>query len=225
MAQYTEDLLFDGEPLVRVATKAELTTGTFYYENGSVFTLDDPTGKTTQALSTTAAFVGGVTEGVTLINLEIKNYASPAQRGAIDAHTTTDWTLIDLKVTGNHGAGVAAGDGMRILGGEYSDNGQVGIHAYDTTGLVIDGVVANGNNYAGFSETWDAGGIKILTSDHVTVRGSEVAGNNGMGLWLDWDNKDVTIENNYVHDNQYLGIFYEASYDAAITGNNVRTTI
>lgn len=221
MAQYTEDLLIDGQPLVRVASMAELSESTFYYENGTVFTLADPTGKTTRALSTPVAFVGGDTTGATIVNLTITNYASPAQRGAINAHETSNWTLSDLVVTGNHGAGVAAGDGMLIHGGSYSNNGQVGIHAYDTTGLVIDGVVASGNNYAGFSETWDAGGIKILTSDHVIVRNSDIGNNMGIGLWLDWDNKDVIIENNYIHYNKYLGLFYEASYDAVMRGNTV----
>ena len=221
MAALTEDLFFDGQPLLRVASLGALTKGSFYYENGTVYTLDDPTGKTTLASATQAAFAGGTTSGVTIANLTVQYYASPAQHGAIEAHSTTGWTLIDVVATGNHGAGVSAGDGTRILGGVYSGNGQIGIHAYDTTGLLIDGVTVKDNNYAGFSDTWDAGGIKILTSDHVTIRGSEIAGNAGMGLWVDWDNADVTIESNYVHDNDYIGIFYEASYDATIRGNTV----
>lgn len=161
---------------------------------------------------------------MTIANLEIRNYASAAQHGAIEAHSTTNWTVVDVVATGNHGAGISAGDGTRILGGVYSGNGQVGIHAYDTTGLLIDGVVAANNNYAGFSQTWDAGGIKILTSDNVTVRNSEIAGNSGMGLWFDWDNKGVTVENNYIHDNAYIGIFYEASYTAPSPATTSRTT-
>ncbi len=221
LAALTEDLFFDGVPLTRVGSLAEITEGTFYYENGTVYTRADPTGRTTFASATQTAFAGGSTTGVTIANLTVEYYASPAQHGAIEAHSTTGWTLIDVTATGNHGAGVSAGDGTRILGGVYSGNGQVGIHAYDTTGLLIDGVTVENNNYAGFSDTWDAGGIKILTSDSVTVRNSEIAGNAGMGLWLDWDNFDVTIENNYVHDNAYVGIFYEASYDAVIRGNTV----
>ena len=222
MAALTEDLFIDGRPLVRVASLAEVTEGTFHYADGVVTTRADPTGRVTEASATQAAFAGERTTGVTLANIEIRAYASPAQHGAVSAHDTRDWTLIDVVATGNHGAGVSAGDGTRILGGVYSGNGQVGIHAYDTTGLLIDGVVASGNNYAGFSQTWDSGGIKILTSDHVTIRDSEIAANAGMGLWLDWDNRQVTIENNYVHDNASIGIFYEASYTAEITGNNVQ---
>lgn len=222
MAALTEDLFIDGVPLVRVASLAEVTEGTFHFDGERVYTKADPTGKLVEASATQAAFAGESTTGVTLINLRIINYASPAQHGAIEAHRTTDWTLIDVEATGNHGAGVSAGDGTRILGGTYSRNGQVGIHAYDTTGLVIEAVEASGNNFAGFSQTWDSGGIKILTSDDVTIRDSEIADNVGMGLWLDWDNRGVAIENNLVRDNAYVGIFYEASYDAVITGNTVR---
>lgn len=221
VAALTEDLFIDGVPLLRVASLAEVTEGTFHYDGERVYTGTDPTGKTVEASATQVAFAGEATTGVTLINLRITQYASPAQHGAIEAHRTTNWTLIDIEATGNHGAGVSAGDGTKILGGVYSRNGQVGIHAYDTTGLVIDAVTASGNNFAGFSQTWDAGGIKILTSDDVTVRNSEIAANAGMGLWLDWDNRNVAIENNLVRDNAYLGIFYEASYDAVISGNTV----
>lgn len=221
MAQYPEDLLFDSKPLMRVASLEELTSGSFYYEDGHVYTRDDPTGRTTEALSTTAAFQGGTTEGVTIVNIEVKNYASIAQRGAIEAHDTKNWTLVNVEAAENHGAGVSAGDGMRILGGIYSNNGQVGIHAWNASELLIDGVTVSNNNYAEYSQTWDAGGIKILTSSQVTIRNSEIFNNKGVGLWLDWDNKSINIENNLIHHNESLGIFYEASYDATIVNNNV----
>lgn len=221
MAQFTEDLVVGSKPLVRVATLAEVSEESFFYCDGMVYTRADPTGVQTTVLKTAAAFDGGKASGVTIENLTIRGYASPAQHGAINAHDTSGWILRNLTVTGNHGAGVAAGDGMQILGGSYSLNGQVGIHAYETTGLTIDGVVAAENNYAGFSQTWDAGGIKILTSDKVIVRNSEIGENHGMGLWFDWDNKDVSILNNNIYSNEYIGLFYEASYNALISGNRV----
>ncbi|MBR0903878.1 carbohydrate-binding domain-containing protein [Bradyrhizobium liaoningense] len=221
MAKYVEDLFIDDKPYVRVANLSDLKAGSFYYADGKVYITDDPTSKYTEASSTSAAFVGGNTEGVTIANLTIEKYASIAQRGAIESHDTKNWSLVDVEAKLNHGAGVSAGSGMKILGGIYSNNGQVGIHAWDTTGLVIDGVTASENNYAGFSETWDAGGIKILTSDHVTVKNSQIADNKGVGLWFDWDNKDVLVKNNLITNNDSAGLFYEASYDATISGNNI----
>ncbi|MBR0703702.1 right-handed parallel beta-helix repeat-containing protein [Bradyrhizobium diazoefficiens] len=221
MAQYVEDLFVDDKPYVRVANLADIKPGTFYYADGKVYISDDPTGKHTEASSTTTAFAGSTTRGVTIANITIEKYASMAQHGAIEGHNTQDWELVDVTARLNHGAGVAAGDGMKILGGVYSSNGQVGIHAWDTTDLVVDGVVASNNNYAGFLETWDAGGIKILTSNHVTIQNSHIFSNAGVGLWFDWDNKDAIIQNNWIERNDSAGLFYEASYSATISSNNI----
>lgn len=219
MARFKEDLIVNDEPYIRVGSLGEVGAGKFYYENGKVYIKDSPVGKVTQAMKTTSAFEGGTTQGVTIENITMKHYASMAQHGAVEGHTTKNWTLIDVDAIKNHGAGVMAGDGMKIIGGNFSNNGQLGIHAHDTTGLYIDGIKAVGNNYAGFEHWWEAGGVKILTSDNVTVKNSEFSFNKGTGLWFDWDNRSVTIENNYMTKNQGMGLQYEASREALIKGN------
>ncbi len=219
MARFKEDLIVNDDPYIRVGSLGEVGQGEFYYADGKVYIKDDPSGKTTQAMKTTAAFDGGTTQGVTIENITMKHYASMAQHGAVEGHTTKNWTLIDVDAIKNHGAGVMAGDGMKILGGNFSDNGQLGIHAHDTSGLYIDGIKAVGNNYAGFEHWWEAGGVKILTSDNVTVKNSEFSHNHGTGLWFDWDNNKVLIENNYMTKNEGMGLQYEASREALIKGN------
>ncbi|MFA7430669.1 MAG: Ig-like domain-containing protein, partial [Rhodospirillaceae bacterium] len=219
MARYKEDLIVNDTPYVRVGSLGEVGQGKFYYSNGKVYMKDDPSGKVTQAMKTTSAFDGGTTQGVTIENITMKHYASMAQHGAVEGHTTKNWTLINVDAIKNHGAGVMAGDGMKILGGNFSHNGQLGIHAHDTSGLYIDGIKAVGNNYAGFSTWWEAGGVKILTSDNVTVKNSEMSHNYGTGLWFDWDNNKVLIENNYMTKNHGMGLQYEASREALIKGN------
>lgn len=219
MARFKEDLIVNDDPYIRVGSLGEVGQGKFYYSDGKVYIKDDPSGKSTQAMKVTSAFDGGTTEGVTIENITMKHYASMAQHGAVEGHTTKNWTLIDVDAIKNHGAGVMAGDGMKILGGNFSNNGQLGIHAHDTSGLYIDGIKAVGNNYAGFEHWWEAGGVKILTSDNVTVKNSEFSHNFGTGLWFDWDNNKVLIENNYMTKNEGMGLQYEASREALIKGN------
>ncbi|MFZ6765165.1 carbohydrate-binding domain-containing protein [Pseudoroseomonas sp. WGS1072] len=221
MAKFTEDLVVDGIPYQRVSALSALVAGAFYYENGKVYIIDNPENKVTEALSTTTAFVGGTSTGVSLHNITVQKYASMAQRGAIDAHDTQNWTLTDIVATLNHGAGVAAGDGMQIIGGSFHRNGQIGIHAWDTINLFIKNVEVTDNNYAGFSDTWDAGGIKVLTSRNVNIVDSIVKENDGFGIWVDWDNKGISINNNIVSGNSNAGIFIEASYDTKIVDNVV----
>lgn len=219
LAQYVEDLVVDGIPFLRVGSLADLKPGMFFYQNGLVYVSENPAGKVTEVLKTREAVLGGTASAVVVEGIRFEKYASMAQHGAVEAQDTQGWKLIDVEAVGNHGAGVAAGDGMQILGGTYSHNGQVGIHAIDTAGLLIDGVSAVGNNYAEFDPGWDAGGIKILTSTGSVVRNSTISGNNGFGLWFDWDNKDVVVSQNRILDNARAGLFYEASYDALIRDN------
>lgn len=219
MARYREDLYVNDKPYLRVGSLGDVGAGEFYYSNGKVYIKDNPTGKVTYASKVGSAFEGGTTQGVTIENLTLTHYATMAQHGAVEGHTTKNWTLIDVNATWNHAAGVMAGDGMKIIGGNFSNNGQLGIHAHDTTGLYIDGIVAKGNNWAGFEHWWEAGGVKILTSDNVTVKNSQFVENQGTGLWFDWDNRNVVVENNVMTKNQGMGLQYEASREALIKGN------
>lgn len=220
MAQFREDLFIDGRPQLRVATLAEVAPGLFYYQPGGVVWIaTDPTGRDTIALKTEAAFDGGSTRGVTIENLRLRHYASMAQQGAIQAQKTSGWVIRNVVAEFNHGAGVAAGSNMQIVGGSFSENGQIGVRAQDVNNLSIIGAEIAANNYAGFDEVWDSGGVKILTSTNVVIRDNLVAKNRGSGIWIDWENEAVTIENNYVHANSMRGIQYEASRRASIIDN------
>lgn len=221
MAKFREDLVVDGIPFQRVASRDALSERTFYYENGRVWIAVDPTSKETLALEAPSAFISGNVSDVTISNLTIRYFASMAQHGAIDAHDSIRWSLTNLTVEANHGAGVEAGTDMTIHGGSYCRNGEVGIHAAGVTNLAVRGVTVCGNNYAGFNPDWDAGGIKVLRASNVSLSDSVIFQNNGNGVWFDWDNQSVIIDNNYIHHNGGRGIQIEASGRTSITGNVV----
>ena len=54
----------------------------------------------------------------------------------------------------NGWAGLVGADGMRILGGYYNDNDQLGIGGNAATGIVLDGLDADPNTFEGPS--WPA---------------------------------------------------------------------
>ncbi len=221
LAQFREDLFVDGKPYLRVADYSQLGPGSFLYDNGSVWISDNPSGRETLAADTEAAFKGGTSTGVTISNLTIRYYASMAQHGAIEAQTTRDWTIDKIVSEKNHSAGLAAGSGMKITGSNFQENGQLGIHAQDVSGLTVTDSRFSGNNYAGFDPTWDAGGIKILTSTNVAIFSSCIFGNFGAGIWMDWDNKGFSISDNTVIDNSLIGVQSEASRSGEISHNTV----
>jgi len=219
LAQYREDLFIDGVPYLRVASRAAVTRGTFYQEQQQVWISVNPIGRATFASNTGVAVEGGTSADVTFRNIDFVYYASMAQHGAIEAQHTTGWTLENVNALYNHGGGLAAGSAMKVIGGSYSYNGQIGIHGQDLDDLSITGVIVNANNYAGFDNGWDAGGIKVLTSDGVSISMSCVHGNSGTGIWLDTDVLGSSITGNAVFDNQLPGIVVEASRQGLLSRN------
>jgi parallel beta-helix repeat protein len=234
LAQVPEDLYVNGTPYLRVGSLAAVGAGDFYYSNGRVSISDNPTGKTTTAGNQTVAFngngfgasvaSGSAANNVTIQNMTIEQYASYAGgggNGAIEAFNTSGWKINNVNAVDNHAAGLDGGSNMTVTGGNYSNNGELGILVYTASNVVINGVTADNNNYAGYEQGWSAGGIKILLTNGATVENSQISNNLGDGLWFDTDNQNVTISNNTVSNNQKLGIEYEASYSAVISGNTL----
>ena len=88
--------------------------------------------------------------------------------------------------------GLLVADGMRILGGHYNDNDQLGIGGNAATGIVLDG----------------------LDDDPATLDGPELARNHTIHASCDfeaggmkWDVGQVTVRNAYVHDNDCRGLW------------------
>ena len=66
------------------------------------------------------------------------------------------------------------------------------------------------------------GSVKILNSHDVVFRDNWSHDNDGDGLWFDWDNHDILIENNVLEGNSRNGLHYEASFDATVRYNTIR---
>jgi hypothetical protein len=77
------------------------------------------------------------------------------------------------------------------------------------------------NNYAGFSNTWEAGGSKFWTTTNLLVQGNYVHDNNGPGLWTDFENVGTVYTENIVINNLLEGIKHEVSYSSTISNNTV----
>ena len=119
---------------------------------------------------------------------------------------------------------------MRILGGHYNDNDQLGIGGNAATGIVLDGLDGDPTTFDGpelarnhtlhAACDWEAGGMKWDVGQ-VTIRNAHVHDNDCRGLWADINAHDALIEHNLVEDNLAEGIFYEISQDAVIRNNQV----
>ena len=128
----------------------------------------------------------------------------------------------------NSWAGLLVADGMRILGGHYNDNDQLGIGGNEATGIVLDGLDGDPatldgpelarNHTLHASCDFEGGGMKWDVGQ-ITIRNAYVHDNDCIGLWADINAHDALIENNLVEGNQAEGILYEISQDAVIRNN------
>jgi Right handed beta helix region len=219
-----EALFIDDVPLVPAARKTDVRPGAFFADplNGNIFFVDNPSGHKVEATAARVAFVGSASN-VTINNIIIEKYGTRAQEGAIEAQTAgaTNWTVEDCEVRLNSGGGIAVGVHTRVRNSNIHHNGQIGI-----TGVGEDVLIENNsvgaNNTRGFATSWEAGGIKLASSERVTFRGNYVHDNAGPGIWCDIGCKNVIYERNLVEANQGHGIFHEISFDAMIRDNTVR---
>ena len=177
-----------------------------------------------------SAFSGGAS-GVTLDSVVVRDYASGRQGAAIQPEThASGWVVRNVSALHNGWAGLLGADGMRILGGHYNDNDQLGIGGNAATGILLDGLDRDPNTFDGpelarnhtlhASCEWEAGGMKWDVGQ-VTIRNAHVHDNDCRGLWADINARNALIEHNLIEDNFAEGIIYEISRDAVIRHNRV----
>jgi hypothetical protein len=177
-----------------------------------------------------AAFSGGATN-VTLDSLTVQQYATGRQGGAIHPDkSASGWVVRNVSALRNYWAGLMAADNMKILGGHYNDNDQLGIGNNAASSIVLDGLDGDPATFDGpemarnhtlhESCDWEAGGIKWAIG-RITIRNAHVHDNDCRGLWGDINAHDALIEHNLIEDNRDEGIFYEISQDAVIRYNRI----
>lgn len=216
------DVFLDGKPLHHAAALAGLTASAFYLDHaaGRLYLAVNPGGHRVEMAFASMAFKGWRTsvDGVTIRGLRIEKFANQAGLGAVNGRPS--WSLIGNTVRLNHGIGVQ--DASVIRDNRIIENGQLGVGVSFGSHVLIEGNTIRGNNYAGFDPGWEAGGVKFVRSDHVTLRRNTVVDNHGPGLWADGGDIYVTYEKNLIVGNAGPGIQHEISYNALITRNVIR---
>jgi hypothetical protein len=215
-------LFIDSKPLSQVLSKQEVGPGRFYFDraNGRIYFSDDPRGRTVEATATAFAFESAASN-VSFRNITIEKYASVAQKGAIQGQGASGWSVENCEVRLNSGAGVTVGNSGRVRGSDLHHNGQIGVSGLGQNVLIENNRIWKNNVY-GFSSKWEAGGVKLVLSNAVALRGNHVHDNMGPGLWCDIDCRNVIYEDNLVERNAGPGIFHEISFAAVIRNNILR---
>lgn len=174
------------------------------------------------------AFSGGADQ-VTLKHLTIRNFVTPMNEGTIAAGT--NWTMEYLTVEDNKGSGIYVNQGSRLRRSCVARSGQAGLGSYHPVKGAQRDIVVDGNEFVGNNTgDWEAqipgcgctAGVKFWDAHDVTVTNNWIHDNRSVGLWVDQNNYNMVIEGNLIEDNDAFGIFYETSYNAMIKGNVLR---
>ena len=140
------------------------------------------------------------------------------------------WVMKYLTVQYNAGAGVFVGTHDILSYSCLRDNGEYGFQGlgYDTgefsaTHLTIDHNEVTGNN------TWNwesrnggcgcSGADKFWNVADVSLTDNYIHNNHGPGIWADTDNANFNVAGNYVSDNDAEAVIYETSYNLRLVHN------
>jgi parallel beta-helix repeat protein len=221
---FAQDLFMDSVMLWQVTDLKDLDEGRWFWDGDAIYVANDPTARRVELSVEPYAFLGSA-DDVTIRDLVVEKYATPAQLGAVQAQDLGDgrrgqrWTISNVEVTGSHGVGIRTGDETVVTGSNVHHNGQLGIAVSGGTDVLIEDTEIAFNNIAGFDWTWEGGGLKATRTHDLVVRNCYSHDNDGPGLWTDIDAIDTLYEDNTVENNSAPGILHEISAAAVIRGN------
>ncbi|MCP3996000.1 MAG: hypothetical protein GY722_13200, partial [bacterium] len=166
------------------------------------------------------AFTGSA-NNVTVRGLEIKNYTSGTDKGAIHA-TGSGWLIDDCNVHHNDWAGISIRGGSTISNSTIAYNDSHGVFVDGGSGSTVeDNEIAFNNFDQSTSSTTvepDAG-AKFYATTNLTVRSNYVHDNRGRGFWTYVDNVGTLYDSNTINDNWWAGIFHDRSNTVTIRDN------
>jgi Right handed beta helix region len=167
--------------------------------------------------------------GVTIKYLTIEHFVGPQNNGIVNQGQGAGWTLQynsiqDNPRTNGGAAGIYLGDSNVISYNCFSRNGEMGIGSASASGFVVDHneVAFNAQGYEAIYNCGCSGGMKLFETTKGTVTNNWIHDNDGVGLWIDTNNSFFLVQNNVIENNFAEGLFYEISYNAVIENNVFR---
>ncbi len=222
MANAPDMVYYDGVALKQRPTLALATGRSFYvdYASSQLTIGVDPAGHLVEASAQTV--------GLNLVNadhslirgLQFDQWATPINSHGAVIDQSDGVTFENNIFRDNATAGLSLrGTNSTVINNSFIANGQLGVHAFTASHLMISDNRLSGNNSEYFDEYQEAGGMKIVASTYVVARQNYVLNNNGNGIWFDVDASNAMIIRNATYANSRNGIQYEISDHGVIAGN------
>jgi parallel beta-helix repeat protein len=197
--------------------------------------------------------IGGTVTGVTIEYLTIEDFTPPGSQGAVNPNSDGNWTIeYDTVQDIVPGSALMVGSNDTIEYNCLTENGQYAINAYQDPSDADSSAVTGGpqnivlsDNEISYNDTCNfeavgnfpiktpsgcagageangcgcSGGGKFWHDQNVTVEDNYVHNNYNVGLWVDTDNDGFDIQGNDFSGNYGEALIYEVSYNALIKDN------
>jgi hypothetical protein len=141
--------------------------------------------------------------------------------GVTNVPSTRDFTrhvLIDacaFRQNNHQGVIIANSKNITVQDSSLSDNGVEGLGVSRSRSLLIEDSDFSRNNWRyglwGGVSTWSPAGSKLLHCDSVTVRRCAFNANYAAGLWFDFGNENILVEDSTIIQNRSNGFYFEAN--------------
>jgi parallel beta-helix repeat protein len=248
LAGYRDMVYINGRPLRQVASKDKVVPGKIYVDsdkksyyvpgtffidsdNKQLYIGDNPAGKTVEATALARAFRIVINDSAdpshTVVRgLGFAHYAEHAIRVGAPHVTLENNTFVWNGVNGVElmpqvGSTIDVSTDAVVGGNTFSYNGRHGLSGGRAHRMLLEDNTISYNNVERFAKTWDAAGVKFVTTDWLIWRRNLVEHNYSHGLWVDISSTNATIVNNISRHNQGIGIMFEISHKAIIASNLV----
>lgn len=169
----------------------------------------------------------GQRRNVRIENLVLQHAASPPQGKALVIVNSDDVVVEDVVLQWNSWAGLAISQSTNVTVRDTvaNNNGVGGMTGFEASDVLVEDSETSHNNWRGIrgAEHVEPGapvdstfvdyaaGQKFLFMRRTTFRRHTAVGNQASGLWFDFDNRDIVIEDSTFRDNLTWGVFMEAS--------------
>jgi parallel beta-helix repeat protein len=165
------------------------------------------------------AFNGQGVDDVVVKGLVIVHFAPSAEGGIAAVKASSGWRIINNTIAYNANLGLFHEANTLVKGNSIHHNSLMGLGGHKPSNSIIENNKVAFNGQAGGP---DNGGSKWVGAINLTIRNNYFHDNYNNGIWVDTDNLNVVIESNTSVNNQGEGIQYEISCAGVIKDNDVR---
>lgn len=159
-------------------------------------------------------YISGRTN-VQVSNLAFQHAASPLQRAAVQVERSSNVQIGNAEFVRNNWTGLALNDDrdITIRRSAFDANGSMGFSALRVKTLRLERTSNSYNTWRGNWGGWHGweNGMKLIGVHGAVLQSHTAVGNHSYGLWLDTDNRDVTVRGARICNNRLAGVFLEAS--------------